>query len=205
MSHLFDHHPIIPVLSLERLDQAMPAVEALLEGGLGIVEVTLRTPYALDAIELIASRLPIRVGASTVLRPTDVTAAKDAGAHFLSSPGLTTDLAAAGIASGLPYLPGAVTPTEVMMARDFGFSFLKFFPAGSFGGADLLRQYSINFHGIGFCPAGSLREEEAADYLALSNVLAVTATWIAPPTLIAAGDWRSITERAKRATAITGR
>ena len=205
MTHLFDHHPIIPVLMLERLDQALPAAEALLEGGIGIAEITLRTPYALDAIERIARHLPIRVGASTVLRPTDVTAAKDAGAQFLVSPGLTTDLAAAGIASGLPYLPGAVTPTEIMTARDFGFSFLKFFPAGAFGGAALLHHYAASFPGIGFCPAGGLGEAEAAEYLALPNVLAVTASWIAPAAAIAAGDWAGITERAKRATAITGR
>jgi 2-dehydro-3-deoxyphosphogluconate aldolase/(4S)-4-hydroxy-2-oxoglutarate aldolase len=203
MSHLFDHHPVVPVLVLERAEDALPAAEALLEGGLGIVEVTLRTPHALDALEQIAKRLPMLiVGAGMVLRPNDVTAARDAGAQFLVSPGLTTDLAAAGIASGLPYLPGAVTPTEIMAAREFGFSFLKFFPAREFGGPAMLRHYAAAFPGIVFCPSGGVGEADAAEYLALPNVPAIGASWIAGRDALDAKDWRGIMNSAKRAAAL---
>jgi 2-dehydro-3-deoxyphosphogluconate aldolase / (4S)-4-hydroxy-2-oxoglutarate aldolase len=206
MSNLFDHHPIVPVLVLERLEDALPAVEALLEGGLGIVEVTLRTPSALPAIERIAKHLPmIRLGAGMVLRPADITAARNAGAQFLVSPGLTTDLAAAGIASGLPYLPGAVTPTEIMAAREFGFSFLKFFPAREFGGPAMLRHYAAAFPGIVFCPSGGVGEADSAEYLALPNVPAIGASWIASREALDAKDWRGIMDRAKRATALANR
>jgi 2-dehydro-3-deoxyphosphogluconate aldolase/(4S)-4-hydroxy-2-oxoglutarate aldolase len=200
MSHFFDQTPVIPVVTIDRVADAVPLAEALLEGGLGTIEVTLRTPHGLAALEAIAKALPAVVaGAGTVLRSADVTAARNAGARFLVSPGLTPDLAAAGIASGLPYLPGAMTATEVLAARELNFSFLKFFPAREAGGPALLRAYAPVFHGILFCPTGGITEETAAEYLALPNVPVVGGTWVASREAIEAGDWRGITERAKRA------
>jgi 2-dehydro-3-deoxyphosphogluconate aldolase/(4S)-4-hydroxy-2-oxoglutarate aldolase len=206
MSQLFDNTPVIPVLTIDRLEDAMPIAEALLEGGLGTIEIALRTPHSLAAIEVIAARLPMmQVGAGTVLRSADVTAAKNAGARFLVSPGLTADLAAAGIASGLPYLPGAVTASEILAARELSFSFLKFFPAHEAGGAALLRAYAPVFQGIMFCPTGGITEANAPEYLALPNVPVVGSTWVASREAIEARDWSGIAARAKRAAALTSR
>jgi len=200
MPQPFDHTPVIPVLTIERVEDAIPLATALIEGGLNALEVTLRTPNALAVIEKIARELPdALVGAGTVLRPADVTAAKNAGAKFLVSPGLTQSLAAAGIASGLPFLPGAVTPTEVLTAREFGFSFLKFFPAKEFGGVAMLKAWAPVFAGIVFCPTGGVTLENAVDYLALPNVPVVGGTWIANAQAIRDKDWSGILARAKQA------
>jgi 2-dehydro-3-deoxyphosphogluconate aldolase/(4S)-4-hydroxy-2-oxoglutarate aldolase len=135
MHEIFRGTRIIPVLTIERAGDAVPLARALAQGGLNVIEVTLRTPEAPAAIAAIARELPeVVVGAGTVLRAADVTRAEEAGAKFLVSPGLTPELAAAGLASDLPYLPGAVTPSEIILARDLGISFLKFFPAHAFGG-----------------------------------------------------------------------
>jgi 2-dehydro-3-deoxyphosphogluconate aldolase/(4S)-4-hydroxy-2-oxoglutarate aldolase len=199
----FDQTSVIPVVTLHRIEDAVPLAEALLEGGLGTIEVTLRTPHSLAAISAIARALPAAmVGAGTVLRTADITAARNAGARFLVSPGLTPDLAAAGIASGLPYLPGAVTPSEILAARELNFTFLKFFPAREAGGPALLRAYAPVFQGIAFCPTGGVTEDNAAEYLALPNVPVVGGTWIAPHAAIEARDWPGITARAKRAAAL---
>ncbi|GGF13945.1 2-dehydro-3-deoxy-phosphogluconate aldolase [Aliidongia dinghuensis] len=201
MPQPFDHTPVIPVLTIERVEDAIPLATALIEGGLNALEVTLRTPSALGVIEKIARDLPhALVGAGTVLRTADVTAAKNAGAKFLVSPGLTQSLAAAGIASGLPYLPGAVTPSEVMIAREFGFSFLKFFPAKEYGGVAMLKAWAPIFPGIEFCPTGGVSEANAAEYLALPNVPVVGGTWVANAEAIRSGDWAGIRERALRAS-----
>ena len=201
MPQPFDHTPVIPVLTIERVEDAIPLATALIEGGLNALEVTLRTASALAVIEKIARDLPhALVGAGTVLRTADVTAAKNAGAKFLVSPGLTQSLAAAGIASGLPYLPGAVTPSEVMIAREFGFSFLKFFPAKEYGGVAMLKAWAPIFPGIEFCPTGGVSEANAAEYLALPNVPVVGGTWVANAEAIRSGDWAGIRERALRAS-----
>jgi len=200
MPQPFDHTPVIPVLTIERVEDAIPLATALIEGGLNALEVTLRTPNALAVIEKIARELPeALVGAGTVLRPADVTAAKNAGAKFLVSPGLTQSLAAAGISSGLPFLPGASTPSEVLTAREFGFSFLKFFPAKESGGVAMLKAWAPVFAGIVFCPTGGVTEENAVEYLALPNVPVVGGTWVANAEAIRTGDWAGILERAKRA------
>jgi 2-dehydro-3-deoxyphosphogluconate aldolase / (4S)-4-hydroxy-2-oxoglutarate aldolase len=203
MTQLFDQTPVIPVVTINRVEDALPLAEALLEGGLGTIEVTLRTPHSLAAIEAIAKALPAAmVGAGTVLRSADITAAKNAGAKFLVSPGLTPDLAAAGLASGLPYLPGAVTASEILAARELNFSFLKFFPAREAGGPALLRSFAPVFQGIVFCPTGGINEENVAEYLALPNVPVVGGTWVANREAIDARDWSGIAARAKRAAAL---
>jgi 2-dehydro-3-deoxyphosphogluconate aldolase / (4S)-4-hydroxy-2-oxoglutarate aldolase len=199
----FDQTPVIPVIAIARVEDAVPVVEALLEGGLATIEIALRTPNALAAIEAAAKALPeAKIGAGTVLRAADVTAALGAGARFLVSPGLTPDLAAAGIASGVPYLPGAVTPSEILAARELNFTFLKFFPAREAGGPALLRAYAPVFQGIAFCPTGGVTEENAAEYLSLPNVPLVGGTWIANRDAIEAKDWSGIARRAARAAAL---
>jgi len=200
MDPIFRGTRVIPVLTIEREGDAVPLARALARGGLGVIEVTLRTPVALAAIAAIARALPeATVGAGTVLRAADVTRACDAGARFLVSPGLTGELAAAGLASGVPYIAGAMTPSEVMEARDLGFSLLKFYPAAGAGGAATLRNYALVFAGIAFCPTGGVTAENAGDHLRLPNVPMVGGSWMVPPDALAAGDWTAIEERARQA------
>jgi 2-dehydro-3-deoxyphosphogluconate aldolase / (4S)-4-hydroxy-2-oxoglutarate aldolase len=202
MHPIFRQTKVIPVVTIEREADAVPLARALARGGLKLIEVTLRTPAALAAIAAIAHDVPeVVVGAGTILRDSDVTRALAAGAHFLVSPGLTAELAAAGLAADVPFIPGAITPSEVIMARDLGFSFLKFYPAAGAGGVATLRNYALVFAGTVFCPTGGVTGENAPDYLALPNVPLVGGAWMAPPEAILAGDWSGITERARRAGA----
>jgi 2-dehydro-3-deoxyphosphogluconate aldolase/(4S)-4-hydroxy-2-oxoglutarate aldolase len=203
MHAIFQATRIIPVLTIEREADAVPLARALARGGLSVLEVTLRTPAAPAAIAAIRRDVPeVTVGAGTVLRAADVTKALAAGASFLVSPGLTPELAAAGLACAVPYLAGAMTPSEVIIARDLGFSFLKFYPASGAGGVATLRNYAQVFAGTAFCPTGGVTAESAAEYLALPNVPVVGGAWMAPPEAIAAGDWAGITDRARRASAL---
>ncbi len=200
MHEIFQRTTVIPVVTVPRAADAVPLGKALLRAGLRLVEVTLRTPESLAVITTIARELPdMEVGAGTVLTPADVTRAAEAGARFLVSPGLTQDLVAAGLASELPYIPGAVTPSEIIAAREHGFSLLKFFPAIAFGGTEALRQLAPVFPGIAFCPTGGLNDGNAEDFLALPNVPMVGGAWMAPADAIAAGDWAGIEEKARRA------
>ena len=202
MHPIFRETKVIPVITIEHEGDAVPLARALTRGGLNVIEVTLRTPAALAAISAIARDVPeVVVGAGTVLRDSDVTHALSAGARFLVSPGLSPELAAAGLASEVPFIPGAITPSEVIMARDLGFSFLKFYPAAGAGGVATLRNYALVFAGIAFCPTGGVTGENAREYLALSNVPMVGGAWMATPEAIAAADWSGITERARRANA----
>lgn len=203
MHEIFRATRVIPVLTIDREADAVPLAHALARGGLTVLEVTLRTPVAPAAIAAIRREVPeVVVGAGTVLRASDVTRALAAGARFLVSPGLTPELAAAGLASEVPYLAGAMTPSEVIVARDLGFSFLKFYPASGAGGVATLRNYAQVFGGTAFCPTGGVTEETAADYLALPNVPVVGGAWMAPAELIKAGDWEGIAQRAQRASAL---
>ncbi|HZS85008.1 MAG TPA: bifunctional 4-hydroxy-2-oxoglutarate aldolase/2-dehydro-3-deoxy-phosphogluconate aldolase [Stellaceae bacterium] len=202
MDAIFRGVRVVPVLTIEREADAVPLARALARGGLKLLEVTLRTPAAPKAIAAIAREVPeVVVGAGTVLRDADVARAKAAGARFLVSPGLTQELAAAGLASELPYLPGVVTPSEVILARDLGFSLLKFYPAAGAGGVATLRNYALVFAGTAFCPTGGVSAENAGDYLALPNVPMVGGSWMVPAAALAAGDWDAIAAEARRAAA----
>jgi len=203
MHEIFTGTTVIPVLTIEKLDDAIPLARALVKGGLRCIEVTLRTPVASEAIAAITSQVSgAIVGAGTILRPADVAMAQAVGAKFLMSPGLTPDLAAAGLASDVPFIPGVATPSEIMVARGLGISFLKFFPAEAFGGVTALRDLAPAFKGVAFCPSSGVTEGNAQDYLSLPNVPMVGGSWMALPEMIAAGDWRGISEAAFRASAL---
>jgi 2-dehydro-3-deoxyphosphogluconate aldolase/(4S)-4-hydroxy-2-oxoglutarate aldolase len=203
MHPLFRGCSVIPVLTIDREQDAVPLARALGEGGLPVIEVAMRTPAATGAIAAIARELPhIVVGAGTLQRAADVAAAVDAGARFLVSPGTTPELAAAALSSELPYMPGVATPSEVMAARALGICLMKLFPAAALGGIGFLQALAPVFPGVAFCPTGGIDEMTAADYLALPNVAMVGGSWIAPKEAVAAGDWPRIRRLAERAAMI---
>ena len=203
MHAIFRGVSVLPVVTIERERDAVPLARALFEGGLRVIEVVLRTPAAAAAIAAIGRELPqVAVGAGTVLRAADVAAAVQAGARFLVSPGLTPELAAAALATELPYLPGVATPSEIMAARALGICVMKFFPAEALGGIALLRALAPVFPGVAFCPTGGIDERRAAEYLALPNVAMVGGSWMAPRDAVTAGDWPRIRRTAERAATI---
>jgi 2-dehydro-3-deoxyphosphogluconate aldolase/(4S)-4-hydroxy-2-oxoglutarate aldolase len=197
--------PVIPVLTVERLADAIPLARALARGGLPVLEITLRTPVALDALRAMASEVPEAiVGAGTVLNPEQLDQARRAGARFLVSPGCTPALAGAASASGLPFLPGVQTVSEAMALSDLGFRLMKFFPAGQAGGLGWLKAVAAPLAGLGFCPTGGIGADSAASYLALPNVACVGGSWVAPQDAVAAGDWPRV-ERLAAAAAVLKR
>lgn len=194
--------PVIPVLVVEDATRAADLARALVAGGLPVLEVTLRTPAALDAIRAMAAVPGAEVGAGTVLNADDAKRAKDAGATFAVAPGLTENLARACEDLGLPLLPGAVTASEVMRAIDLGYRMLKFFPAETSGGAPALAALSGPLPQVSFCPTGGVTPENAPRYLGLKNVLCVGGSWVAPPKDQAAGDWAGIEAKARAAAGL---
>ncbi|MGE5203380.1 MAG: bifunctional 4-hydroxy-2-oxoglutarate aldolase/2-dehydro-3-deoxy-phosphogluconate aldolase [Acidobacteriota bacterium] len=203
MHAIFERTAVVPVLTIERLEDAVPLARALVRAGLRLMEVTLRTAAAPQAIAAIGRDVPEAIaGAGTLLRAADVTRAAEAGAKFLVSPGLSSEVAAAGLASELPYIPGVATASEVMAARDLGCSFLKFFPASALGGPATLAAFAPIFQGIAFCPTGGITQESAPDYLRLSNVPMVGGAWMAPAAAIVEHDWGRIESLARKAAAL---
>jgi 2-dehydro-3-deoxyphosphogluconate aldolase/(4S)-4-hydroxy-2-oxoglutarate aldolase len=195
--------PVIPVLTIERLQDAVPLARALVDGGLRPLEVTLRTACALEAIARIASEVPDAiVGAGTVLNAADFGRAEAAGARFVVSPGLTEPLIAAARASGLPFLPGVVTAGEVMRGLDAGLDRFKFFPAEAAGGPGALKALFGPLAQCRFCPTGGVTAASAPAWLALPNVLCVGGAWVASADAVAAGDWPAITALARTAAAL---
>jgi 2-dehydro-3-deoxyphosphogluconate aldolase/(4S)-4-hydroxy-2-oxoglutarate aldolase len=198
--------PVIPVLTIERLEDAVPLARALVEGGLRPLEITLRTACALEAIALIAGEVPDAiVGAGTVLNAGDFDRAFEAGARFIVSPGLTDPLIAAAGASDIAFLPGVATAGEVMRGLDAGLTRFKFFPAESSGGAAALKALYGPFAACRFCPTGGVTAASAPSYLALPNVACVGGAWVAPTDAVKAGDWARITELARAASALGDR
>lgn len=195
--------PVIPVLVLEELAHARPLAEALVKGGLPVLEVTLRTPVALDAISAMTKVAGGVVGAGTLLTPADVRAAKAAGATFGVSPGATLRLIEACEEHDLPLLAGAATCSEVMALLERGYTVQKFFPAEANGGAAALASIGGPLPQVQFCPTGGISLATAPDYLKLKNVLCVGGSWIAPKALMQAGDWQGITTLAAEATTLT--
>ncbi len=200
MSEIMALSPVIPVLAIADVDQAVPLASALARGGLKVIEVTLRTPCAIEAIRrIVAGVEDVCIGAGTVLTSQDLDLAQSAGARFAVSPGATAALLAAARFSGLPFLPGVATPSEIMTALESEFTCLKFFPAEAAGGIAMLKSFGGPFPAVRFCPTGGIREETLASYLALKNVAAVGGTWLAPADLLAQGDWGKIQLLAQRA------
>lgn len=194
--------PVVPVLVIDDLAHAAPLAEALVAGGLPALEVTLRTPVALDAIRAMAEVPGGIVGAGTLLTPADVKAAKAAGARFGVSPGATDRIIAACEDEGLPLLPGAATASEIMALLERGYTVQKFFPAEQAGGAAYLRSIGSPIPQVKFCPTGGISLKIAPGYLALANILCVGGSWVAPKEAMARGDWATITTLAREAAAL---
>lgn len=192
--------PVIPVIVIKDAAQAQGLATALVAGGLPVLEVTLRSDAALDAIRAMSKVQGGHVGAGTVLTADDAKRAKDAGATFAVAPGLTDRLIAACEEIGLPLLPGAVTATEVMAAMEAGYTMLKFFPAEAAGGAPVLKSLHGPLPQVSFCPTGGVSLKNAGDYLSLPNVVCVGGSWIVTDADVAAGNWDAITERARAAS-----
>jgi len=195
--------PVIPVIVVDDVAHAAPLAGALVRGGLRVLEVTLRTPAALDAIRAIVDAAPEAiVGAGTLLTAGDVTAAVAAGARFGVSPGATDALLHAARGAGLPMLPGAATASEMMRLLEQGYDTLKFFPAEPAGGLPLLKAIAGPLPQLGFCPTGGITLDKARAYLAAANVLCVGGSWVMPGDAIAKGDWAAIERLAAEAAAL---
>lgn len=200
---LAGHGPVIPVIVLNRVEHAVPLAEALLDGGVKVLEVTLRTPVALQCIEAIAKAVPEAIlGAGTLRSAADARAARDAGCGFGVSPGYAPEIGRACRDAGLPLLPGVSTASEVMAANDDGLTFLKFFPALPAGGVPMLKALHGPFPDVSFCPTGGLTPDNALQFLALPNVRVCGGSWLTPADAMEQGDWARITALAKAATAL---
>jgi 2-dehydro-3-deoxyphosphogluconate aldolase/(4S)-4-hydroxy-2-oxoglutarate aldolase len=194
--------PVIPVLTIENPEDGVSSARALVDGGIRVLEITLRTPAALEAVSRIVADVPDAVpGVGTVTCADEFTAARAAGARFAVSPGFSPELAAA--AGDLPWLPGVSTASEVMAALRHGYDRLKFFPAEAMGGTATLKALAGPFAGVRFCPTGGISAKNAGNYLALANVACVGGSWLAPKTAIAAQDWDTITALARQAAGLT--
>lgn len=195
--------PVIPVVIIDDLAHAVPLARALQDGGIGTIEVTLRSPAALPAIERIATEVPdMVVGAGTLRTPQQVADAHSAGAQFLVSPGTTANLLDALSHTGLPYLPGISTVSEVLTVLERGITHMKFFPAETSGGLEALRSFAGPLSEVVFCPTGGITADSAADYLALSNVDCVGGSWLTPAELLRNRDWAGVRRRASEAAAL---
>ena len=195
--------PVVPVLRIERLEDAVPLARALVDNGLPVLEVTLRTHHALAAIESIAREVPEAiVGAGTVLRPADLVSVGDAGAVFAISPGATDALYDAAEQSSIPFIPAIATASELMRGLDAGHSRFKFFPAEASGGVGALKSFAGPFARAKFCPTGGIDAAKAPDYLALPNVVTVGGSWMVPDSLLRACDWAAIGALAHAAAAL---
>jgi 2-dehydro-3-deoxyphosphogluconate aldolase/(4S)-4-hydroxy-2-oxoglutarate aldolase len=182
------------------VDDAVPLAEALMSGGIRVLEVTMRTPAALDSVRAIRAALPdALVGVGTITNVADLEAARAAGARFGVSPGTTPDLLAHARGWNFPFLPGVMTPSDVMRAIEAGFAAMKLFPARQAGGVEMLKALGGPFPQVRFCPTGGIDADSAASYLALPNVVCVGGSWLSPPALVATRDWGQIRRRAEAA------
>ncbi len=195
--------PIVPVVVIENIKDAVPLAQSLVEGGIHIIEVTLRSSCALEVIELIAKNVPkMRVGAGTILNHTQLEQAQNRGAEFLISPGLTIKLLEYAKKKDMPLIPGVSSSSEVMQALELGYNALKFFPAEYCGGVKLLNAFNGPFKGVKFCPTGGISADNMRSYLNLENVLCVGGSWLTPKNLIQNKEWDKITEICKRSLAL---
>lgn len=198
--------PVIPVIAIDELEHAVPLARALVAGGIRVLEITLRTPHGLAAIEAIARNVPDAiVGVGTLTQAGEFAAARDAGALFGVSPGLTASLIEGARSSGLPLLPGVMTPSEVMAAREAGFRHLKLFPAVQAGGTGMLNAIKGPFSDVMFCPTGGISLATAPQFLECDNVACVGGSWLTPKETVLASDWDHVTRLASAAAALSRR
>lgn len=197
---IFSSSPVVPVMVIKDLDDAIPMAQALLEGGINVFEITLRSDVALEAMKLISAHFPqALVGAGTVINVEQYDQVVAAGAKFAISPGSTPKLLAHAMQNTIPLIPGTVTPSEMMQALELGYDHLKFFPAEINGGAPALKAISAPLPQLKFCPTGGISEKNVAEYLKLSCVATIGGSWMLPQDLIEKKDWQQITELTKRA------
>lgn len=199
-AEIFAAGPVVPVLVIHEVEHAVPLAHALIKGGIKVLEVTLRTPVALDVIRAIAEQVPEAIiGAGTVTNAQQLKEVTDAGAKFAISPGMTAELLAAGMQGTIPLIPGISSISDLMKANDAGYTHMKFFPAEASGGVKAIKSIGGPFPNVAFCPTGGIGPANYRDYLALGNVKCVGGSWLAPDEAIASGDWAQITELAKTA------
>lgn len=201
-AELFAMGPVVPVLVIENVEDAVPIAQALIAGGIKVLEVTLRTANALAVIKEIASKVPeAMVGSGTVTNPETLQQSIDAGAKFALSPGMTTELLAAAKKSSIPLIPGISSISELMKGIDAGFDHFKFFPAEAAGGAKTIKSVSGPFPNVRFCPTGGINLGNMGNYLSLSNVSCIGGSWLVPDETVKNKDWAAITEITKKAVA----
>lgn len=194
---------VVPVIVITEVSQAVPMAQALLDGGIDVMEITLRHRAGLAAMEAVAKQVPhMHVGAGTVTRASDLPQVRDAGAQFALSPGMTDALVQAAMDCQIPLIPGVMTPTEVMRARDLGFGLMKLFPAAQAGGQAMLKALAGPLGDVQFCPTGGVTPENMTDFLALPNVAMVGGSWLTPSDAVAQQDWPRITQLARQALAL---
>lgn len=197
---LFSRSPLLPLLNIERLDDVLPLADALAEGGITTLEITLRTALGIEAIALLRSQRPaLTVGAGTVLAAEQFQAVLAAGAQFVVTPGCTDELLQCGLDASVPLLPGIATASELMSGYRLGYRRFKLFPAQILGGVGLLKAFAGPFRDVRFCPTGGVSQANLAEYLALPNVMAVGGSWVAPAELVAQRRWGEITALARAA------
>lgn len=191
--------PVIPVIVIDELSQAVPLAQALVAGGVRLLEVTMRTPVALAAIEKIAKEVPDAIiGVGTVTKAEHIQQAHDAGAQFALSPGISEKLVTKSQNLALPFMPGVMTPADIIKGIEFGLQDFKFYPAEQAGGVNMLKAFAGPFENIRFCPTGGISEHNFKNYLALNNVMAVGGSWLCPRNLLQTGDWSAIEILAKQ-------
>ena len=199
---IFAAGPVVPVLVINDVEKAVPLAKALMEGGIKVLEVTLRSPAAIDVIKRIAEEVPDSlIGAGTVTNAQQLKAVVEAGAKFAISPGMTADLLKAGMDAEIPLIPGISSTSDLMKGKDAGYTHMKFFPAEASGGVKAIKSISGPFPDVTFCPTGGIGPNNYNDYPALNNVKCVGGSWLAPDDAIEAGDWARITQLAKEAVA----
>ncbi len=200
---LIGTQPVIPVIRIDDLATAVPMAQALVAGGLPAIEITLRTPDALEAIRRVAAEVQgAVVGAGTILDAAQFKAAEKAGARFIVSPGATQELIDIARSSAVPFLPGATTASEIMAMREEGYGFLKFFPAEQSGGAPFLKAISAPIADVVFCPTGGVSPSNVATYLSLPNVVCVGGSWVVPDAAVKAGDWAEVERLSREAASL---
>ena len=202
LTDLFPSLSLVPVVVIDDADDAVPLANALLEGGITSIEITLRTAAGIKAIEQVATNVPdIAVGSGTILSPEQMQQAHDAGAQFQVSPGITSALAAYAQKANINWLPGTANASDIMLAHEHGFSHVKFFPASLSGGVPMIKQFASVFGGIKICPTGGISLDNMNDYAALPNVFAIGGSWLTPKQEIANKNWDIITNIAKDSVA----